>query len=143
MKLYRKKLNSLEALKREKIRLRYERRHTKPSDLNPLAEVGRSKVSGAAKAGLLGTIMDLINSENQFQTAMVIGKPLLNMLRRRRNKARAFRHAAGMPGKKNSFLKKLVKDVAVSYIIGKAVQMSVRGAQMYMRRKKAKKLLHS
>src|SRR5689334_20338009 len=100
MKLYRKKLDSLEALKREKIRLRYERRHTKSSDLNPLAEVGRSKVSGAAKAGLLGTVMGLINSENYFQTAMVIGKPLLNMLRKRRNKARAAQYAAGMPHKK-------------------------------------------
>lgn len=140
MKLYRKKLNSLEALKREKIRLRYERRHTKSSDLNPLAEVGRSKVSGAAKTGLLGTLMGLANSQNHFQTAITIGKPLLNMLRKHRNKAHEVRYAAGMPHKKSSFLKKMVKEIAVSYIIGKAVQMSAQGIRMYLRRRKIKKV---
>ena len=140
MKLYRKKLDSLEALKREKIRLRYERMHTSVSDLNPLAEVGRSKISGAAQSGILGTLMELASSKSQMQTAMAIGKPLLNMMRKRKAKAREIRYAAGLP-KKGSVVKKVVTEIVVTYIIGKAVQMSVHGIQLYLRRRKAKKIV--
>lgn len=139
MKLYRKKLDSLEALKREKIRLKYELQHSKASDLNPLTELGRSKISNKAKSGLLGTIMALASSQSQWQTAMALGKPLLNLLSRRRAKAREIRYVSGLPRKK-SFGKKIITDIAVSYIIGKAVQMSVHGIQLFLKRKKAKKL---
>jgi len=138
MKLYPKKLDSLEALKREKIRLRYERRQTKSSDLNPLSELGRSKISGTAKSGLLSTVMDLASSQSQWQTAMAIGKPLLKMLRKHRSKKREIMQAAGLPPQK-SFASKLISDIAVNYIIGKALQMSIHGVQLYMKRRKAKK----
>jgi len=139
MKLYRKKLGSLEELKREKIRLRYERLHTKSSDLNPLAELGRGKVSGAAKAGILGTIMALVSAGSPLETAMAVGKPVLKMLRKRRSKARELRHAAGL-SPKHSMFRKALTDIAVSYVIGKAVQMSVAGVRMYLHRRKVKKV---
>ena len=140
MKLYRKKLDSLEALKREKIRLRYKEMRTKESDLNPLTEIGRSKLSGSAKAGILGTLMELVSSKSQLQTALAIGKPVLKVLRKRRAKKQAIRYTSGLP-KKKSVVKKVVTEIAVHYIIGKAVQMSVNGIRLYMRRRKAKKSL--
>src|SRR4051812_36112538 len=124
MRLYRKKLDSLEALKREKIRLRYERKHTKATDLNPLAEVGGSKISGAAQAGMLGTLMKLFAAKNNLQLAMALSGPVLKAFKKRRSNKYERWAEEGRPRKK-SFLKKLVADVAVSYIIGKAVQMTI------------------
>jgi hypothetical protein len=135
MKLYRKQLGSLEELKREKIRLKYARMHTKASDLNPLTEIGGSKVSGAAKAGVLGFAMELLSSKSNVQTALALSKPLLKILRSSRARKKEIRRAAGLP-QKDSLVKRVVKDVAVNYFIGKALQMSVRAVQLYMRRRK-------
>jgi hypothetical protein len=139
MKLYPKKLGSLEALKREKIRLRYERMHTKASDLNPIAEIGRSKISGSAKSGIMGTLMALMTSTSQMQTAIALGGPLLRMLGKRRAKARERRYAAGLP-KKKSIVKKVFTEIAVAFIIGKAFQVSVEAVRLYRRRKREKRL---
>ena len=138
MKLYRKSLNSLEELKREKIRLRYERMHTRSSDLNPLSELGKSKINRSTQSGIMSTIMELVSSGSPLDTAMAVGKPLLSLMRKRRNRAREIRYAAGLPPKR-SLVRKVLTDVAVSYIIGKAVQMSVAGIGMYLHRKKAAK----
>ena len=135
MKLYRKQLGSLEELKREKIRLKYARMHTKASDLNPLTEIGGSKVSGVAKAGLLGFAMELLSSKSNMQTALTLGKPLLKILGKSRARKRDIRKAAGIP-QRDSLLKRVVKDIAVNYFIGKAMLMSVRALQLYMRRRK-------
>ncbi len=149
MKLYPKSLNSMEALKREKIRLRYERMHTHASDLNPLGagEGRKHKISGAAKEGMLGTVMELVGAKNNMQMAMAIGKPLFRMLRKRRAKAarREGEYFAGSgnsrAAKKPSLLKKALADVAVSYLMGKALQLSIRGFQLYFRRRKAKRIV--
>ena len=141
MKLYRKRLDSLEALKREKIRLRYERRHTNVADLNPLSEMGRSKLSGSAKTGALGFLMELASSGSNLQTALTVSKPILQLLRKRKAKTHEISRAAGLPPKK-SIVKKAITEIAVGYIIGKAIQMAVRGVQQYIRRRKAKKVLH-
>lgn len=138
MKFYNKKLDSLEALRREKIRLRYERRQTKSSDLNPLADMGQGKTKTAAQAGLMGTLIGLASSKGNLDTIMMIGKPLLKMLRQRKKKSQELYVGAAGKVKKNSALKKLVAEVAINYMIGKAVQMSVRGIQMYMRKRKAR-----
>jgi hypothetical protein len=139
MKMYRKRLDSLEALRMEKMRLRYERLHTKSSDLNPLAELGRNKVTGAASSGVVSTVMELMSAASPLATAMAIGKPLLKILGKRKSRARELRYAAGLPPKP-SLLKKVLTDVAVSYIIGKGVQMAVASVGMYLRRRKANKL---
>ena len=140
MKMYRKKLNSLEELQREKIRLRYERRHLQAEDLNPLPEWGRNKISGAATSGLLGTLIALVSSDSKMQTALALGKPIWNALRKRRPKKRQIRYAAGLPREK-SVAKKIITEIAVNYLIGKAVQLSVKGIRSFVKRKKkAKKL---
>ncbi len=145
MKLYRKKLDSVEALKREKIRLRYERRHTKASDLNPLAKAGRSKVTAVAKEGLMGTVMELFSAKNNLQLALALAKPLFNTMRKRRASKRALYeewNAVQYKGKKRKpyFLKKLVQEIAVGYATGKAVLMTVRGIQLILRRRKFAKM---
>lgn len=139
MKLYNKKLDSVEALKREKIRLRYERRSTKHSDLNPLGEIGGSKITGSAKAGLLGTAMDLFTAKNNLQMAMAIARPLLKAMGKRKASKQALRAEMGLP-KKQSFLKKLFVEVAVGYITGKAVLMAVRAIRIARKRRKVAKL---
>jgi hypothetical protein len=139
MKLYRKKLDSVEALKREKIRLRYERRHTKTDDLNPLAEMGRSKVSGSARDGIVGTVVELFTASNNLQMAWAIARPVMKAMGKRRRKKQQMWEGAGHK-KKKSFFKRLVVELAVGYAIGKAVQMTILGAKMFMQRRKAHKL---
>jgi hypothetical protein len=141
MKLYRKKLESVEALKREKIRLRYERRHTKTSDLNPLSEMGHGKVSRSAKDGIVGTVMELFTASNNLQMAFAVAKPILRAMGKSRRKKQAMWEGYGQPRKKKkSFLKRFVVEVAVGYIIGKAIQMTVLGAKMLLKRRKEAKL---
>jgi hypothetical protein len=140
MKLYRKQLNSLEALRREKIRLRFEQKHTKPDDLNPLSEIGIGKLPGIAKVGLLGFVAELLSSKSNVQTAFTLSKPLVKILKSRSAKKREMRRIAGLP-EKESVIKKVVKEIAVNYFIGKAMQMAVRGIQLYMRRRKVSRTL--
>lgn len=144
MRLYPKSLNSLEALKREKIRLRYERMHTRVSDLNPLDDIGstrrRKKVSASAKSGIMSTIMELAGAKSNLQLALALGKPLLRLFRRRRAEHRGD-YLAWQPRRKSpSLVKKVLADIAVSYLMGKALQMSIKGFQLYFRRRKAQRL---
>lgn len=142
MKLYRKKLDSLEALKREKIRLRYERMHTKASDLNPLAEMGGKTGSTVATTGLLGTLAGLFAAKNNMQIAMAVGKPLLKALRKRHAKHEAAYVASALSykKKKSSLLKRLVTEIAVNYAIGKVVQLSVLSINALRKRRKLAKI---
>lgn len=134
MKLYNKKLSSLEQLHREKVLLRYRRRQSNINDLNPLTELGKSKVSPAAQEGLFGTAMELLGSGSKLQMAMAIGKPLLKLIGRSRNKRRAAARFVDEPPR-GSRLKKLATGLIVTFVIGKAVQMSIRYIGMYKRRK--------
>jgi hypothetical protein len=139
MKLYRKKLNSLEELRREKIRLRYERRHTDTSDLFPISEIGGSKMSEKAKAGLFGTIIELFSARNDLQTALALSRPVLNMLRKRRSKKAALRAEMGLP-KKDSFFKKVALEFLTAYLIGKGVQVGIHAVQLIIKKRKHAKV---
>lgn len=138
MKLYSKKLNSLEELRREKIRLRYERRHTDTSDLFPISEIGGSKMSEKAKAGLFGTVIELFSARSDLQTAVALSRPILNMLRKSRAKKAALRAEMGLP-KKKSFFKKVTMEIITTYLIGKAVQVGIHGVQLIIKRQKQAK----
>src|SRR5947209_5032556 len=110
MKLYSKQLNSVEELKREKIRLRYERKHTKASDLNPIAEIGmKRKGSDSAFGNFLGMAMSLLGSGSGAETAMKAAPLVFKLLGKRKRKD------DGKPRK--SLLKKAVTDVLVAYAI--------------------------
>jgi len=134
MKLYNKKLSGLEQLHREKVLLRYRRRQTNVGDLNPLTEVGKTKVTPAAQEGLLGFAMQMAGANSKVEMAMALGKPLLKMIRKRgRSKKAQLR--AYEEETKPSRVKNLVKGLVITFIIGKAVQMSLRYVGMYRRRK--------
>jgi hypothetical protein len=134
MKLYNKKLNSLEQLQREKVLLRYRRRQSKVEDLNPLTEMGKTKVTPAAQDGLMGFALNLMGSGSKLETAMTIGKPLLKLLKSRsRKKVQRAYYAEEKPV--GSKIKKIVQGIVITFVIGKAVQMSVRYLGMYRRRK--------
>lgn len=132
MKLYNKKLNSLEQLHREKVLLRYRRRQTDKADLNPLTELGRGKVTPAAKEGLLGTVMQLAGAGSSLELAMALGKPLLGLLRKRK---RMKTQPVYRDDPKPSKVKKVIQGIVLTFVIGKAVQMAVRYAGMYRRRR--------
>ena len=139
MNIYHKKLNSIEELKREQIRLNYEKRHTKASDLNPIKEFGNKK-SARANQNILGTILELAKSDSPLSTAMAIGKPLLRLLsKRRNNKREAFARLHPDAPKKQGLIAGVVEEIVVAYAIGKAVQMSIRGIRLYLKARKAKK----
>jgi hypothetical protein len=78
-------------------------------------------------------------STSQMQTVLALGEPLLKLLGKRRAKARERRYAAGLP-KKKSVIKKVFTEIAVAFIIGKAVQVSIEAVRLYRRRQKEKKL---
>ncbi len=133
MKLYNKKLSGLEQLHREKVLLRYRRRQTNVRDLNPLTEVRKSKVTPAAQEGLLGFAMQMAGANSNIEMAMAVGKPLLKLLRGRGRRKAALKVVDDAP--RPSRIKKLVKGVVITFVIGKAVQMSLRYIGMYRRRK--------
>ena len=134
MKLYNKKLSSLEQLHREKVLLRYRRRQSNIADLNPLTELGKSKVTPAAQEGLLGTAMELLGSGSKLQMAMAIGKPLIKLLGKSRGKRKAALRVVD-EAPRGSRVKQFAKGVLITFLIGKAVQMSIRYVGMMKRRK--------
>jgi hypothetical protein len=136
MKLYRKKLDSLEALKREQIRLRYERKGTRFSDLVPLTEVREKRGKHKSKLGLVGSIMEIATAKSDIQMMTALAKPVLKMLGRRKSRKKEVREALGLP-EKPSFLKRLLKEIAIGYITGKAVLMAVQGIRLWLNRRKA------
>lgn len=138
MKLYRKKLNSLEALKREQIRLRYERKGTRFSDLMPLTEVSDKKGKHKDKQGIVGSIMELATAKGDIQMAMALAKPLLKMLGRRKSKKRALREELNLP-QKPSLLTRLFKEIAIGYLTGKAVLMIARCIRMWLKHRRVER----
>ena len=132
MKLYRKKLNSLEELKRECIRLTYEKKQTSESDLLPSFGSGKSSkkkknsddgTSLGAMSGIVGTAMGLLNGASPMQTALSLAGPVLKSLGK---------------GRPKRILGTIAKDLLVAYAMGKGVQLAVKGVKWYLKKRKAK-----
>lgn len=139
MKLYRKKLNSLEALKREQIRLRYERRSTRFSDLVPFSEGGSRKYKRSARHGVFGTVMELAAAKSDIQMITALAKPLMKRIAKKRAIKKELREELGLPHKP-SFLKRLLKEIAIGYLTGKAVLMAAQGIRLWLKRRRAARL---
>ncbi|WP_276132367.1 hypothetical protein [Polluticoccus soli] len=124
MRLYPKKLNSLEELKREKQVLKYARKHSKPEgfmDMIPKPSAKEDKQSD-----ILSFAGDLLTSRSTIDTLMTLGLPMLKLVGRKTEK---------------SFLKTVVGEVFGGYIKWKVLQMGVRGVRLlvHMQKEKAKK----
>lgn len=135
MKAYRKELNNLEDLRRERIRLKAELRYSSAGDfLNPFSKTSESKSFRKSKVGLLGTIGEVLGAENQLQTAIAIGKPLLKMLGKQRKKTSPA--LLKSKDKKDSILLGIAKEILTGYLLGKAVQLSFKGIKSLIQKKK-------
>lgn len=138
MKLYRKKLNSLEELKRECIRLNYVKRHTDTSDLLPAlgssARGNKKKKNkdedsddGSVMSGIVSTAMAVINGGSPLQTAMGMVSPVMKLI--------------GKSNRSKRLLGNIAKELIIGYLAGKGVQLAIKGFKRYMRNRKEKKLI--
>jgi hypothetical protein len=144
MKLYSRKLGSLEELKREKARLQVEKRYSKASDLMPIKELkGGDKSDGGLLSGLgdlstiggdgvFGTVMKVVTAKNNLQRALALAGPLMGLLaRRRQSKAEHVARMHGEGGKKKAgIVKKAATELIGGYLKWKALQMSFRGVKL-------------
>ena len=135
MKLYRKKLNSVEELKREYIRLKYQKKQMNAKDLMPkLNFLGGDKNERSSKnSGLLELGLSLINAKGPLQIALAVAGPLIGMIGKGKKKA-----AASTP---KNLLGTLVKDLVIGYVSGKGIQLAMRGAKWYLKKRREKKAI--
>ena len=123
MRLYSKKLHSLEELKREKHVLRYAAKHS--DDVLNLSDLGKStSTDDAAGAGMLGTRISAFGSKSLFNTVLAMAPPLLALV------------SKGSGRKKKNPLESIAKEVIFGYVKWKAVQMAYRGVMLLVKSRK-------
>ncbi|MBS1614598.1 MAG: hypothetical protein JST06_00605 [Bacteroidetes bacterium] len=135
MKLYRKKLDSLDALKREQLRLRYESKKADWSDLLPTPDLQTLGSLFHLKKGWLGTFMEVLSAKSEVQLLIALAMPLLKAWNQKRTKLRDKRAASGLPPKP-SFFKKALRELFIGYIVGKAVMKGFSGLRSWQNRRK-------
>lgn len=129
MKFYPKQLNSLEEVRRERIRLRYEKRNTGLSDLLPFgnSQAGKREKSGSATSGIVNTAMSFMSGGSTLQTILSLAGPLISNIGKRKKPRR--------------FVGNIAKDLIIAYAIGKGAQLAVKGIRSYLKKRKEKQLL--
>lgn len=128
MKLYRKKLNSIEELKRERLRLRYEQLSTKASDLNPIPEMGKKKKKKEeASSNFMGLAMSVIGAKSGPERLM---KALPFLLKRLGKGKKGSGAGSGIVGK-------VAGDVITNYLIGKAITLTGGLLRQYIRKRRS------
>ncbi|MCD6064082.1 MAG: hypothetical protein K0R82_1993 [Flavipsychrobacter sp.] len=126
MKLYPKKLNSLEELKREKQVLKYARKHSKPDGLMDI-KIPSPTPKEDKQSDYLSFFGDLLTSRNTGDMLMTFGLPLLKLVGRKTEK---------------SLLRTVVGEVFGGYLKFKMLQLGVRGVKLFLHKQKAKKEEH-
>lgn len=121
MKLYRKQLHSVDDLRRECIRLNYKKKHAGPLDLFGSGDNKRKVDKDTAPApGIMGAALSLVGGGPMLQTALSLAGPIISRMGKSRKPETVKRN---MPKK---ILGSIVKDVLVSYITGKGIQVIVK-----------------
>lgn len=129
MKIYPKRLNSLEELRREKQVLKYAAKHSKP-DVLPEIKLKRGTKKVVEDAGLdspsdiLSMLGDILTSRTFTDSALAWGLPLIKLVGRKTEK---------------SFLKTFAGEVLGGYLKWKMVQMGVRGVRLFLKMQQTKK----
>ena len=140
MKLYRKKLNSVEELRRECIRLTYQKKHSDVKDLMPKMELfGKAKkkgIGGSKNSGILEMALSLINSKGTLQTVLALAGPVMSMIGKDKKTV-----VVNQRSRSSGFLSKVVKDIVIGYAVGKGIQLAVRGFKSYARKQREKKII--
>jgi hypothetical protein len=125
MRLYPKKLRSLEELKREKQVLKYARAQTRKESF---LDIKADSLPGAGKKGdILSLIGDLFTSKSFADIALSVGLPMLKF--------------AGRKTEKN-IIKKLAGELIGGYVKWKLLQMGLRGIRLFMKMQQTKKEKH-
>jgi hypothetical protein len=123
MKLYGKKLHSLEELKREKHVLRYAAKHS--DDMLSFKDLGKNtSTDDAAGAGMLGTMISAFGSKSILNTILAMAPPLVALVSKRSSR------------KKKNPLESLAKEIILGYVKWKAVQMAYRGVMLVVKSNK-------
>lgn len=127
MKLYRKQLNNVDELKRECIRLNYKKKHAGPLDLfgnSPSAEGGKKKVGDdtGQSSGIMSTALSLMGGGSALQTVLSIAGPVLGRM--------------GKSKTPKKILGNIAKDVLVSYITGKGIQVIFKIVSRQLKKRK-------
>ena len=123
MKLYRRQLHSVEELRREKLRLQYEKLHTDRKDFFPVREHGKpGKNAGNNFADFLG---GMATSQGPLQTWLTLSKPILRAINKK--------------AKPQKVLANIAKEVLLGYAKWKVIEMAYRGVRMYLRKQQRKK----
>jgi hypothetical protein len=130
MKLYSKRLNNLEELKREKHVLKYALKQSKSEDwlnLDSILKTNKDEknTESAAEAGILGSIISGLGSKSLFNTVLAMAPPLITMMSK-----------SGSKKKKSSFIERAAKDVILGYIKWKAIELGYKGVTSFMNSKK-------
>lgn len=129
MKLYPKKLNSIEALERERRKLKRAIAETNPTDVFGTSKADKKKEkqgTGPAKEtgeGLLVTITDLLTSKGAADVALSLIDPLMGVLGRKAGKG---------------IIKPLAKEILGGYVKWKLIEISYKTAVRFIRSKQHK-----
>jgi hypothetical protein len=131
MKLYRKQLNSVEELRRECIRLNYQKKHAGPLDLlgKNTSDNKKNKAvqESGSSSGIVSTALSLMSGGSTLQTVLSIAGPLLGKM--------------GKSGGPKKIAGRIIRDVLIAYAAGKGLQILFRIVSRQMKKKKEQRLL--
>ncbi|HXS38070.1 MAG TPA: hypothetical protein VN721_15310 [Flavipsychrobacter sp.] len=122
MRLYPKRLNGLEDLKREKQILSYIKKQTEDEDFFPKIQLGSKKSS----KGIFSVISSLLSSESGLEKGIALAGPLMGLFKSRRNKKKAKEeYRANKEPHKNVFKSFLIGFVT-GYLKWKAIEAAAK-----------------
>lgn len=125
MKLYRRQLNSVDELRREKLRLQYEKLHTSRNDFFPVQEHGKPDNKSASNftdfLGGLGT------AQGPAQMWLTLAKPIFRAINKK--------------AKPKKVLANIAKEVLLGYAKWKVIEMAYRGVRLFIKRQQRKQEL--
>jgi len=127
MKLYRRQLNSVEELRREKLRLQFQKLHTDRKDFFPVREHG--KPDNNASTNFIDFAGSLFGARSPLQFWLKMAGPVLR--------------AVGKKQAPKKALLRVAKEVLLGYAKWKVIEMTYRAIRLFIkkeqRRKHAKK----
>ena len=122
MKLYRRQLHSVDELRREKLRLQYEKLHTSGDNFFPVREHG--KPDHKSTSNFMDFLGGLGTSQGPLQMWLTLAKPILRAINKK-----------AKPGK---VLTQIAKEVLLGYAKWKVIEMAYRGVRTFIKRQQRK-----
>jgi len=136
MKLYPKKLNSLNALEREKARLLRKKKAMDKEDFLSLGALAGGRKGKEEAGGIWESLGDVVQPSNPV---LGIVKDIVMSLIAKATAAKepaAEPHESAPKKKKKSILHRLAWEFVGGYLKWKAIELSYKGIRYYMRKRK-------